>query len=1144
MDLFLLSKLVESLLRNERRVSLKTLKRGLELDDQTIKSLLFELVDVKRIASLDNESVLEYIDREKVEISEKSTPEIPPVKPGGNQLDSSSPEVVNSSVQSDAERRQITVLFCDLVGSTQLSTELDPEDLREILRAYQDTVRLAVQQFTGFIARYMGDGVLVYFGYPQAHEDDAERAVRAGLAIVQAMTNLNADIGSRYHVTLAVRIGVATGPVVIGDIIGDGASEEAAVIGETPNLAARLQSEAEPNQIIVGSLTQQIVSGLFDSTDLGESMLKGIPQPVRLWRIIGEVERESLEVTNAVGSSLPLVGRTEELGLLTRSWDTSKEGQGQVVLIQGEGGIGKSRLVEALRDFVANEDFTWVTLRCSPFYTNSALYPILGHMQRVMNWNPRDNSAKKLEKLEIALKGQSMQLDEAVPLFAELMSLPLPEDLYRPLELNAKQKREQTLDALVAWCFEEAEKTPVIQVWDDIHWADPTTLEYLGIYIEQSPTVPILNVLTYRPEFALPWAMHSHMTPITLNRLEQQEVEVLIAHQAKGKTIPAEVTEHIIGKADGVPLFVEEITKTILKSELLLEGPDQFQLNGSLADMQIPNTLQDSLMARLDRVPTVREVAQIGSVLGREFAYEMLNEVVNLEESKLQIGLTQLVDDELLYQRGRGSRAKYIFKHALIQDAAYYSLLKRTRQQHHLRVAQILENQFSETAQAHPELLAHHYTESGELSKGVDYWAKAGMQARKQSANLEAIAYLVKGIEVLRELPDNEDRAHQELSLQVSLGHANIIAKGHGAVGAEAAYARARVLCEQLGDVPELLPTLFGLWRFYVAVRPLEETNQIAKQLQRLEDDRGSTAQQVIAHYALGYTALCMGNLNCAHNDLCEGIAKYTSTQRTAEVYRAAQDPGVACQGYLAMTQWLMGFPDQARNQVIQSVKLAEVVEDRFSLAYAQCFTGAIVSEMCGVGVDSIVDKGIDVAEIGGFSLWIAFGKVQIANASFISNASEVALAELIDNLNSIENLGVHINTPYYMTFLAKAYHQIGKVDEGLSILDKAQTSVDKRDERWWEPEIYRLRGELILLKPDENTNIVRDCFRKAISISRKQSSRSLELRAAMSIARLSQRNNDQPDGAQILGDCYARFSEGFDTTDLRQAKTLLEELR
>jgi predicted ATPase len=578
-------------------------------------------------------------------------------------------------------------------------------------------------------------------------------------------------------------------------------------------------------------------------------------------------------------------------------------------------------------------------------------------MKRAMGWKPEDGPEEKLGKLEAVLEGQSLPPDEAVPLYAELMSVPLPEGRYPPLQLSAKQQREQTLDALAGWLLEEAERKSLLHVWEDLHWADPTTLELLGLYIEQSPTVSMLNVLTYRPEFVPPWTMRSHMTPITLNRLERPEVEALIGHQANGKRVPSEVVEHIIGKADGVPLYVEELTKTILESDYLTEEAERYTLSGSLSDVSIPATLQESLMARLDRLPTVREVAQMGAVLGREFAYEMLSAVIGLDEPQLRSGLGRLVEDELLYQRGRIPRSKYIFKHALIQDAAYQSLLKRTRQRCHLQVAQLFEERFNDIVATHPELVAHHYTEAGNPERAVHYWRRAGERARGQSANLEAIAYLTKGIALLHELPDNEERARRELSLQISLGQAIIVAKGHGAAGVGAAYVRALSLCERLGDVPELGSTLFGLWRFYVVGHSFDEANDAAMQLHRLSEEKRNIELHVIARYALGFTAFGMADLGRARIDFEEGIARYMPAQRCAEIYRMAQDPGVACRGYLGITEWLLGFPDRARSRMRESVELATELGDPFSLAFVLCFTSAIVSEACGDDTKTTVER-------------------------------------------------------------------------------------------------------------------------------------------------------------------------------------------
>ena len=1043
----------------------------------------------------------------------------------------------------EAERRQLTVMFCDLVGSTALSSKLDPEDMREIISSFQNACRNAIQHYEGFIARYMGDGILIYFGYPQAHEDDAERAVRAGLAIVDAMTELNVEIGKQYAAVLAVRVGVATGPVVVGDIVGEGAAEEAAVVGETPNLAARLQAVAEPNQIVVASATHQLLETSFEYEDLGVHELKGIAQPVQVWRAVRERDIHSRYEARRLGGGSPLIGRQEELGLLLRSWEASKEGHGQAILIQGEAGIGKSRLVEALREQVAGQKYVWVAHRCSPYHANSTLYPIIEHLKRVLGWKPEDGSAEKLDKLEAGLASQSLPLVEVIPLYAELLSLPLPEGRYEPSILDPKQKREATLDAIAGWMLETAEKTPVLNVFEDLHWADPTTLELLAIYLEQSPTVSMMNVLTYRPEFVPSWSMHSHMVPISLNRLERPEVEALIGHRASGKQVPPPVVEHIVAKSDGVPLYVEELTKTILESEFLHEQEDRYTLTGKLSEISIPATLQDSLMARLDRLPTLREVAQMGSVLGREFAYEMLRAVVGLEEPQLQSSLEQLVADELLYQRGRLPRSKYIFKHALIQDAAYQSLLKRTRQQCHKRVAQLLEEQFGEIVDIHPELLAHHYAEGADPEHAVDYWRIAGERARAQSANLEAIAYFGKGVEALQELPDDEERDRQELSLQISLGHANIVAKGHGSAEAATAYARALALCKKLGDVSDLAPTLFGLWRSYVVARPLDETDEVAARLRRIADEKQDTELHVIANYTLGYTALCMGDPKGARGYLENGISDYLPTQRSAAAYRAAQDPGVACRSYLAMTEWLLGFPDRARSLVKESVALAEELDDRFSLAYALCFPGAIVSQICAGDAGAQFDRGLEVATEGGFALWIAFGNVHRTSMANEESPSESAMHDLRESVDAIPRIGVHINTPYFMTLLACAYHQAEQFEQARKILDDAQQSIDARGERWWEAEVRRLRGENMLAGSPDDADDAEACFEQALEISRSQEARSLELRAATSLARLWQRRNRHDDARRLLGDCYASFNEGFDTADLRDAKQLLESL-
>jgi class 3 adenylate cyclase/tetratricopeptide (TPR) repeat protein len=672
------------------------------------------------------------------------------------------------AARAEAERRQLTVMFCDLVGSTALSTRFDPEDLREVIRAFQDACTKVITQYGGYVAKYLGDGMLVYFGYPQAHENDAERAVRAGLGIVEAVAKLGTVNEHLRGLELAVRVGINTGLVVVGDIIGEGAAEQASVVGETPNVAARLQQLAEPNHILIGLLTRGLIGEQFVCESFGAQAVHGIADPVPAWRVLRECDAAGVGEAVRAANGLPLVGRQEETGLLLRSWDASKRGRGQVVLIQGEAGIGKSRLVEAMRTRL-DDDHVWVATRCSPYHTNTILYPIIEHLKRVMGWRTEDDDARRLKKLESALETRSLPLERAVPLYTELLGLPLPAGRYAPLQLTPPEQREQTLDALAGWLLDEAEHRPVLHVWEDLHWADPTTLELLNLYIEQSPTVAMMNVLTYRADFAVPWTMRSHMTLITLSPLDRAEVERLILQQTGGKAMPAEVIEYIVRKTDGIPLYVEELTKAIREADFVHDAGDRYELTRPLSGVTIPATLQDLLMARLDRLPTVREVAQIGSILGREFAYEMIHAVAAHEELTLQNGLDQLVQAELLYQRGRGPHARYTFKHALVQDAAYHSLLKRTRKYYHQQVGDLLERRYPDIAQSQPDLVAQHYVRAENDEKAVDYLTRSADKAAGLYAHTEAVAALEEAIPHAERLSiNNQDRCVLEIVLRLA----------------------------------------------------------------------------------------------------------------------------------------------------------------------------------------------------------------------------------------------------------------------------------------------------------------------------------------------------------------------------------------
>ena len=738
-----------AMLQRRGRLTYGALKRQFQLDDAYLEDLKAELIEGQRLAADEDGRVLVWT-------GGASTPPESVVSPPPHQeepLAAPHTRVASPAVEprpADAERRQLTVLFCDLVDSTALASQLDPEDLREVVRAYQDTCAKVIARFEGHIAQYLGDGLLVYFGYPLAHEDDAQRAVRAGLGMVEALGQLNIRLKQERGVELAVRLGIHTGLVVVGEV-GGGARQEQLALGETPNLAARLQGIAAPNTVVISAATVQLLGGFFAYQSLGTPALKGLAQPLEVYRVLYEsTARSRLEAAGSTGLT-PLVGREQEVGLLRERWAQVKDGIGQVILLSGEAGIGKSRLVQVLTEHVAAEPQAWLTpCQCSPYYQNTALYPMIELLERVaLRFDREESPQQKLRKLEGFLVQYGLPLTEAVPLFAALLSLPLGTD-YAPLTVSAEQQKQQTLHALLTVMLRIAAQQPMLFVMEDLHWVDPTTLEFLSLLVDQGPTARILALWTFRPDFSPPWTGRSHLTQVTLPRLPRQQATEMTDRVAHGKALPAEVVEQVVAKTDGVPLFVEELTKMVLESGLLQEREDRYELTGPLPPLAIPTTLHDSLMARLDRLATVKSLAQLGATLGREFSYALLHAVSPWDEETLQRGLHQLVEAEFLYQRGLPPQATYLFKHALIQDTAYQSLLRSTRQQHHQRIAQVLEARFPEICETQPELLAHHYTEAGSVAQAIPYWQRAGQRAIQRSAHVEAVGHLTKGLECSR----------------------------------------------------------------------------------------------------------------------------------------------------------------------------------------------------------------------------------------------------------------------------------------------------------------------------------------------------------------------------------------------------------
>src|SRR5258705_2355532 len=684
---------------------------------------------------------------------------------GDNRVLPHSPAVTEARPQDSAERRQLTVMFGDLVGSTALSARLDPEDLRGIIGEYQRCCAVLVERNGGFVAKYMGDGVLAYFGYPQAHEDDAERSVRAGLAVVEAVPKLATAAGS----PLQVRVGIATGLVVVGDLIGAGAAQEQAVVGETPNLAARLQAIAEPDSVVIAENTRKLLGNLFELRDLGARNLKGIAGPARAWAAVRASSVESrFDALHTTGLS-PLVGREEELELLLRRWSKAKTGEGQLVLLSGEAGIGKSRLTAAVLERLATEPHTRLRYFCSPQHTDSVLYAMIGQMERADGLAHDDKPQAKLDKLDSVLAQTSTSAQDA-GLFAEMLSLP-NDGRYPALDLTPEQRRQRTLEALMSQLAGLARRNPVLMIFEDAHWIDPTSLEVLGRAVDRIATLPVLLIVTLRPEFKAPWVGRSYVTSLTLNRLGERETAAIIARLVENKVLPADVMAEIVERTDGIPLFVEEMTKAVLEAENEGAARRTAATVPSL-DQAVPASLHASLMARLDRLGPAKEVAQIGAAIGREFSHALLTSVARQTAAELELALDRLVQAGLLFRQGVPPDANYLFKHALVQDVAYGTLLRAKRHDLHASIASVLERQFSDVCETQPEVLARHYAQAGLAAQAIDYLQRAGDRAAKRSANQEAGAHFRNAIELLETLPDRAARAEQELQLLIALGPA------------------------------------------------------------------------------------------------------------------------------------------------------------------------------------------------------------------------------------------------------------------------------------------------------------------------------------------------------------------------------------
>jgi class 3 adenylate cyclase/predicted ATPase len=1024
-----------------------------------------------------------------------------------------------SPLTSDAERRQLTVMFCDLVGSTALSARLDPEDLREVYGAYHRCCDDLITEAGGFVAKYMGDGVLAYFGYPQAHEHDAEHAVRAGLALVEAAPRLTTAAG----VPLQVRVGIATGLVVVGDLIGAGAAQEQAVVGETPNLAARLQALAEPNAVVIAPSTRRLLGDLFEYRDLGAVEVKGIAAPVPTWRVLRPSDVASRFEALRGSALTPLVGRDEEIDQLLRRWARAEAGDGQVVLVSGEPGIGKSRLTAALTERLGAEPYLPLRYFCSPYHQNSALFPFLDQLGRTSGFDHDDPPEARLEKLE-ALLARAEPPGEDLALIADLLSLPSSERHPLP-NLSPQRQKERTLEALIRQLEGLARQQPVLMVFEDAHWIDPTSRELLHLAVERVRTLPVLLIVTFRPEFQPPWTGQPQVTMLALNRLDQRDRTALVEHIAGGKALADEVVAQIVDRTDGVPLFVEELTKSVLESGVSLVG--------------IPTTLHDSLMARLDRLASVRLVAQIGAVIGREFSYALLRAVARFGEDELQTALARLVASELVFQRGIAPDAVYAFKHALVQDAAHGSLLRSTRQQLHAQVAEALEARFPELMDAQPELFAEHYAEAGLINQSVAFWGKAGRRSFGRSAMAEAVAQFQKALDELALLPNAPERHRQELELRSGLGAVLMAAKGFAAPETGHAYARARELWEQIGSPSEFLQIPYGQSRYHMFRGELDLSQRLNKDLLRLSRQRNDSAGLVLGHYSSGCSLMFAGRLASSRAHLEQAIAVYASTSDHSLVQRAAVHPQVTSQAFLANVLFCLGFPDQAMARISTAIAEARMLAHPATLATALGFGARLLSfggdnPVLGEWVDEMVASTTDqVLAQWNAGTTVFYGLLKVKNGDLTEGISL-----LRSGLAAYRATGTKMFISHLTALLAAAYEIAGDAQEALTLLDDALALTG---ERWFTAELNRHKGELLLQRG--HTEVAEELYRKALSIAVEQEAKMWELRAAMSLARLWRDQCRRAKARDLLAPVYGWFTEGFDTADLKDAQALLNEL-
>ncbi len=1042
------------------------------------------------------------------------------------------------STAAGGERRQLTVMFCDIVGSTALAERLDPEDFREIVRAYQESAAAVIDRFEGHIAQYLGDGLLVYFGHPVAHEDDAERAVRAAIEIVDQLADRITRPPFTADMPIAVRIGIHTGLVVIGEV-GGGARHERLALGDTPNIAARLQGLAQPGRTVISEQTRRLVGGKFLLDDLGPQPIRGIRDPVRAWTVRGVRESSSRFAAAARAGLSGFVGRKDETDLIVSRWERAAAGHGQVVILSGEAGIGKSRILAEVRSRLSRARTTTLGVQCSPYHIHSPYHPIAHAMAGMLGFrrlqSPQARLAR-LEKLAVRLLDRPA-LD--VELLASILSLDAaPRDAAGGLP--AFRQKKESIRALVDLLAAAAARAPVLVLFEDAHWSDPTSLEVLDAVIARASTIPVLLVVTHRPDFQSPWIPSADLTMRSLGRLGYAESAALIARVAEGKTLPPGLLDQIIAKADGVPLFVEELTRFLLDSDRLPPSgaTQEYPVNQSVT---IPATLRDSLMARLDRVAPAKAIAQIGSVIGREFSYEMIRAVANLPAEDLDGALAALTASGLAVRLRDAPDAAWSFKHALVQDVAYASLLKGRRQELHRAIARTLEERHPELRDTEPELFARHTAAGGQPEAAIPYWQQAASLSLSKMALSEAASQLNRGLELVASLPPSVTRDRIELPLHALLGTTHMLAKGWGASEVEHAYARANELSKSVENVEETIWPLWGVWVFHHVRGETSRARDIAEEISRVAMASGSRTAQLVAHMILAQSCSYSALFDRSREHLAHGRRLYHPVDDKVLMTLYSTDLSLAIEVHEAHLLWVQGCPDQAVELYQRTLAYAESLGHPYSLSWALTW-GSILYLLTG-DVPSLlanVARGVQIADHYGFAYVAAIGEMARGWGEAQLGDPAPAITRMQSGLDAFRSTGAGIAVPFFKSLIAELLGRAGRKPEGLALLQQAAAQVEQWGERWQEPEIDRVRGVLLAAGPDPDIAAARSSLARALHVADAHHAPAWRLRAAMALARLGGEPAEARAARATLAEVLAGFHEGFETADLRDARELL----